>query len=62
MFAYYSNCIAILSNICDRTDTSTCTYYGKKYQIIYCVRGCLDRCLYIHPSGVSYYFALNLHL
>ena len=24
---YYSNCIAIMSNICDRTDTCTCTYY-----------------------------------
>ena len=22
----YSNCITIMSNICDSTDTSTCTY------------------------------------
>ena len=27
MCAYYSNYIAIMSNICDRTDTSTYTYF-----------------------------------
>ena len=27
MCVYYSNCIAIMSNISDRTDTCTCTYY-----------------------------------
>ena len=26
MCVYYSNCITIMSNICDSTDTSTCTY------------------------------------
>ena len=59
-FIYYSNFITIMSNICDRTDNSTCIYYyffGKIYEIMYCVRDCIDRCLYIHPSGVSYFFA-----
>ena len=48
-----------MSNICDRTDTCTCTYYFmvKYYEIMYCVRGCIDRCLDIHPSSVLYYFA-----
>ena len=27
MRVYYSHCIPIMSNICDRTDTCTCTYY-----------------------------------
>ena len=27
MCIYYSSCIAIMSNICDRTDTCTCTSY-----------------------------------
>ena len=32
MCVYYSNCIPIMSNICDRTDTSTCIYY---FMVIY---------------------------
>ena len=27
LYVCYTNCIAIMSSICDRTDTSTCTYY-----------------------------------
>ena len=37
---YYSNCIAIMSNICDRTDTCSCTcnyYFMVKY-----MRLCID--------------------
>ena len=37
MCVNYSNCIAIMSNICDRTDTSTCTYYVMVKYIRLCI-------------------------
>ena len=55
---YYSSCIAIMSNICDLSDTFTCTYYFivkyifVKNIIVLCVRGCIDGRLYIYPSVV----------
>ena len=60
MCVYYSNCIAIMSNIYSRTDTSTCTYYLMANYIRSCIV-CVA-VVYNHPSGVLYYFALNLHL
>ena len=49
-----------MTNICDILILVAYMYllfYGKVYQIMYCVRGCIDRCLYNHASGVLYYFA-----
>ena len=45
-----SNRIAIMSNICDRTDTCTCTYYFtvKNMRLcIVCVVVLIDACIFI---------------
>ena len=49
MCFYYSNCITIMSNICDSTDTSTCTYlyFMVNYLRLYIVCLVGDACIII---------------
>ena len=59
MCVYYSNCITIRSNICESTDTSTCTYL---YFMVNYVRLCIvcvvvDACIIIIQELVVCYSA-----
>ena len=57
---------SIMSNICDRTDTSTCTYYFTVKYIrlcIVCVVVLIDACrLYSSFRSFILFHILNLHL